>query len=166
MKKNILATFLILSSLAYSREIIFSGSYVDSSNNSEYQGGAFSVGIPFYHFKNPSYFLAAEPFIATDGDSLDVGALVTLIKRFDLNPKWFFDLSFGFGIMNLDNHNVLQPRGFNFTERAGVSLSYRLSEISSIGISTSVSHISNAGITDFNPGVDSYSVGIRYIRRF
>ncbi|MGL4733229.1 MAG: acyloxyacyl hydrolase, partial [Fusobacteriaceae bacterium] len=45
-------------------------------------------------------------------------------------------------------------------------LSYRLSEISSIGLSTSISHISNAGITDFNPGVDSYSVGIRYIRRF
>ncbi|MGL5963218.1 MAG: acyloxyacyl hydrolase [Fusobacteriaceae bacterium] len=166
MKKNIILTFLLFSALTYSREIIFTGSYTDSTNNSEYRGGAFSVGVPFYNFKNPSFFLSAEPFIATGNNSFDVGALVTLIKRFDLNPKWFMDLSFGFGIMNLDNSNVLQPQGFNFTERVGLSLSYRLSEISSIGMSTSISHISNAGITDCNPGVDSFSLGIKYIHRF
>lgn len=166
MKKYILIPFILFSSLTYSREIIISGSYTDSTSDSEYIGGSLSVGIPFYHFKDPSYFLMAEPFVASEGNSLDAGALVTLIKRFDLNPQWFLDLSFGFGIMNLDSHEVLQPQGFNFTERAGLALSYRLSEISSIGLSATVSHISNAGITDYNPGVDSYSLGIRYIRRF
>lgn len=166
MKKSILTAFFLFSALTYSREIIFNGSYVDSINNSEYKGASFSVGIPFHHFKNPSYFLAAEPFVAFGEDSLDIGAAITLIKRFELNPKWFLDLSFGFGVLNLDNHKVHQSQGFNFTERAALSLSYRVSEISSIGLSTSISHISNAGITNYNPGVDSYSVGIKYIRKF
>lgn len=166
MKKHVLITFFLLSALAHSREIIFSGNYTDSTNDSEYIGGALSLGIPFYHFKDPSYFLVAEPFIAVAHDSLDAGALVTLIKRLDLNPKWFLDLSLGFGAMHLDNHRVRQPQGFNFTERGGVSLSYRLSESSSIGVSATAAHISNAGITDFNPGIDSFSLGIRYIRRF
>lgn len=166
MKKTILTAFFLISALSYSREIIFNGSYVDSINNSQYKGGSLSVGVPFYHFNNPTYFLSAEPFVAAGEDSLDVGVVLGLTKRIDLNPKWFLDLSLGFGIMNLDNHKVHQSQGFNFTERAGVSLSYRVSEISSIGVSTSISHISNAGITDYNPGVDSYSVGIKYIRKF
>lgn len=166
MKKNILAIFLVFSALTYSREIIFNGSYVDSTNNSQYKGGSLSVGIPFYHFKDPSYFLTGDPFVAFGDDSLDIGATLTLIKRLDLNPNWFLDLSFSFGIMNLDNNRVSQSQGFNFTERAGVSLSYRLDEISSLGVTTSISHISNAGITNYNPGVDSYSIGLRYIRKF
>lgn len=124
------------------------------------------MGIPIYYFNDPSYFLTVDPFISLGEGAVDVGGTFSLFKRFDLSEKWFLDCSLSVGMMNLDNQKVHQSQGFNFTERAGVTLSYKLSSISSLGIGGGISHISNAGITDRNPGVDSYSVGLRYTRQF
>lgn len=162
MKKTFLASFLLLSSLAYSKEIFFNGSFIHSINNRTFKAGSLAVGIPFYHFKNPTYFLTADPFISIGEGAVDVGAMVTLVKRFNLNEKWFMDFGISFGMMNLDNQKVHQSQGFNFTERAGIAIAYRTSEISSLALTSGISHISNAGITPRNPGVDSYSLGLRY----
>jgi lipid A 3-O-deacylase len=85
---------------------------------------------------------------------------VGLSGNVDLGRKWFAEFSFFPGYYNAGSSAT--RLGSNIEFRTLIGLGYTVSD--SAAVSVAIDHRSNAGLDDFNPGVNS--VTLRWHRRF
>lgn len=165
MKKILAMLFLLLTVVSSSMDLSFEGGYLNSTNEKTYDGWYIQSALPLYHFSHTLY-ISGEPFIHVADGTPDPGIMINLNKEFILSSKWKFILFGGLGFMYLNTYNTSQHDNFNFKENIGVGLSYAIFEDTEVILKGTFWHISNAGITDNNPGIDGNSVGIAVKRSF
>ncbi len=165
MKKILSILFLLLSVISYSIDLSLEGGYLNSTNEKKYDGWYIQSALPLYNF-SPTLYISGEPFIHVADDTLDPGIMINLNKEFILSSQWKFIIFGGLGFMYLNTYNTSQHDNFNFKENIGVGLSYALCEDTELILKGSIWHISNAGITDNNPGIDGNTLGIAIKKSF
>lgn len=167
MKRTILLLTFILSlgTFAYSKDYSVEMNFSKSTNQSNYLGGTILGIVPIYNI-SPTFYASVDPFVTIGKSYSDYGFILSLNKTWDINEKWFTLIFGGIGIMNLENNSTHQHDGFNFKERLGLGLGYKINETSSVALTGTIGHISNGGLTKNNSGLDGYSLGVRYSFKF
>lgn len=161
MKKFIFVLLLLVTTISYSNMLSLELSHINSSNEPNYDGMAISLETDIYHFTNSIYLSGDLSVYIIDGD-LDPGLHIYLNKDFALGNRWTITIFGGVGGIYINNKDINQHENFNFKEDLGIRLSKEISPVIEVYISGSIWHISNAGMTDRNTGIDGSSVGIGF----
>ena len=165
MKKILIIIFIFMTIDIFSLDISLEGGYLNSTNEKRYDGWYLQSAFPLYAFTHTLY-ISGEPFVHIADGTLDPGVMVNLNKEFIFSPEWKFIIFGGLGFMYLNTYNTSQHDNFNFKENIGIGLSYAVSPDTEIILRGTLWHISNAGITDNNPGIDGNTIGIALKKSF
>lgn len=154
LRMNIVAGVIAMTSLpAAAQELIVGLGYTQFSSDRSEDSALASVEYrhsPFYERGKFEVALAGAVVGHTEGDAFLGAGLST---RYAFNPKWFVELSVLPGaFLENDSENDL---GSTFQIRSLLALGYNLK--SGNRISVGLSHKSNAGTSDRNPGVNALS---------
>ena len=159
MKKILTIIFIFMTIKIFPLDISIEGGYLNSTNEKKYDGWYIQSALPLHQF-SPTFYISGEPFIHIADGTLDPGVMINLNKDFLLSSEWKIILFGGLGFMYLNTYNTSQHDNFNFKENIGIGLSYTISPDTEIILRGTLWHISNAGITDNNPGIDGNTIGI------
>lgn len=165
MKKTLPIIFFFFTLNTFSLDISLEGGYLNSTNEKKYDGWYLQSAIPLYRF-SPTLHISGEPFFHIIDGTLDPGVMININKEFPLTSEWSFIIFGGLGFMYLNTYDTSQHDNFNFKENIGLGISYLLSPDVTLTLRGTVWHISNAGITDNNPGIDGNTMGISIKKSF
>lgn len=165
MKKVILASLLLLSSIAYSTVLSLESGYLNGTNEGKYNGLYFESLVPVHSFTENIY-LSVNPFVHIVDEYWDPGLLLNLNLVYPLNNKWNLTVFGGIGGMYLSTKDTRQDDNYNFKENIGIGLDRCIGESTRVYVRASVWHISNGGITDGNSGINGNSIGLGFIHSF
>ena len=121
--------------------------------------------------KNKSNILlevVLEPFINTvvsPDSNVEIGNNFLLKIGFPLTPRIYPYFEGGLGMVYLTQHTIEQSTQFNFTDQAGVGITFFLKKNLGLSLGYRFRHISNASIKEPNNGIntDSAICGISFL---
>lgn len=149
----ILLAIVIHAAPASAQELTFGIGGTDFNNDGD-DGAVFSAEYRFRPFSQrpvASFAFGAAADVSENGDVF-IGA--GLWTRWQWNSGWFVDASIMPGLF--DEGSAENDLGSTFNFRSLLGVGYRLDNGNAV--SAAVSHISNAGLADENPGVNMLSV--------
>ena len=148
-------TTLLMTSAAVASDFVFGLGVTDFDDD-----GQFAAELEFH--SDPVWQVAGADVsvlgavVATDNGDLFIGAGVSAVRP--LSNGWYLEGSFAPGYY--DNSDPATDLGNDLEFRTLIGLGRTLSN--GARVSVAVSHISNAGIGESNPGVNLLTLRLRY----
>lgn len=139
---------------ASAQQLILGAGYSDFSQGSALDTNRISLEYIAAPFKDYGKLSLALGGIVTYDDESNSFVAAGISGTYDFNDRWFTELSFmpGFYSEGTPQNDL----GKNLEFRTNLALGYNLTDTSAISLA--IDHLSNAGLSSQNPGVNTLSL--------
>lgn len=145
------ASFLLGAAQLHAADFVIGLGYTDFGSNEPPNTRVLSLEAHGDSFRNLGQIALSPMLVFTVHDGGDYYAGIGLSGRYDLKNDWFIEGSFAPGIYLPDNDAT--DLGHHLEFRSVLGVGYQINDDNAVSVA--VTHRSNGGIADRNPGVDT-----------